>query len=177
MPPFFLDHLALVKTPAYINAQIADSEKPFPVILFSHGWKGFNAQNTGQALELASRGFVVIAVQHTYGAVITVFPDGTIAPNNPNALPDDSDAPDYEEVANILAMQWAGDLSFTLDQIQNPESEAGAFFSSHLDLEKIGAYGHSTGGGAVIQFCGNDPRCTSVLGMDQNSSHHQLNNK
>jgi hypothetical protein len=27
-------------------------------------------------------------------------------------------------------------------------------------------YGHSTGGGAAIQFCGTDTRCKAVLGMD-----------
>jgi hypothetical protein len=33
-------------------------------------------------------------------------------------------------------------------------------------MERIGIYGHSTGGGAAIQFCGIDPRCKAVLGMD-----------
>ena len=30
----------------------------------------------------------------------------------------------------------------------------------------VGVYGHSTGGGAAIQFCGTDTRCKSLLGMD-----------
>ncbi|MFN8411857.1 MAG: dienelactone hydrolase family protein [Anaerolineales bacterium] len=166
MPPYFLDHLALVDIPAYKNAQLANTDKPFPIILFSHGWKGFNAQNTGQALELASHGYVVIAVQHTYGAITTVFPDGTIAPNNPTALPAQDNDPNYEEIARKLVNQWAGDMSFVLDQLNSPESEAGSFFKSHLDFSRIGVYGHSTGGGAAIQFCGTDPRCKAVLGMD-----------
>jgi len=166
MPSFFLDHLALVNIPAYKNAQLASAEKPFPVILFSHGWKGFNAQNTGQALELASHGYIVIAVQHTYGAIVTVFPDGTIAPNNPNALPADDNDPNYEVIAHKLENQWAGDLSFVLDQVEDPKSEAGAFFNQRADFSRVGAYGHSTGGGAVIQFCATDARCKAVLGMD-----------
>lgn len=166
MPPFFLDHLALVKTPAYKNADVASAGAPFPIVLFSHGWNGFNAQNSGQALELASRGFVVVGIQHTYGAVVTVFPDGTVAPNNPDALPRDADSPNYEEVARVLANQWAGDLSFTLDQLSAWENEAGNPFFKKLDLERVGVYGHSTGGGAAIQFCGTDARCKAVLGMD-----------
>ena len=75
MPSFFLDHLALVDIPATKESKVAPSDSPYPIILFSHGWNGFNAQNTGQALELASHGFVVVGVQHTYGAVVTVFPD------------------------------------------------------------------------------------------------------
>lgn len=166
MPPFFLDHLALVDIPAYTNAQMASAEKPFPLILFSHGWKGFSAQNTGQALELASRGYIVIAPQHTYGAVVTVFPDGSIAPNNPNALPGDDYDPNYEVIARKLVNQWAGDLTFVLDQLEDAGSETGAFFNPHIDFSRIGAYGHSTGGGAAIQFCGTDARCKAVLGMD-----------
>jgi predicted dienelactone hydrolase len=166
MPPFFLDHLALVNIPAYKNAQMADADKPFPLILFSHGWKGFSAQNSGQALELASRGYIVIAAQHTYGAITTVFPDGSIAPNNPHALLADETDPNYEATARILVEQWSGDLAFVLNQLEDPTSETGAFFNPHIDFSRIGVYGHSTGGGAAIQFCGTDTRCKAVLGMD-----------
>lgn len=166
MPDYFLDHLALVDIPAYQNAKLANAEKPFPIILFSHGWKGFNAQNSGQALELASHGYVVIGLQHTYGAITTVFADGTVAPNNPNALPADEDDPNYEVIARKLVDQWAGDMSFVLDQLHGAENEAGSFFDQRVDFSRIGVYGHSTGGGAAIQFCGTDPRCAAVLGMD-----------
>jgi predicted dienelactone hydrolase len=166
LPSYFLDHLALVEIPAYKNAAAAATNEPFPIILFSHGWNGFNAQNTGQALELASRGFIVIATQHTYGAVTTVFPDGTVVPNNPNALPERSDDPNYEEVARVLVDQWAKDLSFLVDQLTAWNEAGDNPFFEKLDLSRVGAYGHSTGGGGVIQFCGTDPRCKAVLGMD-----------
>jgi predicted dienelactone hydrolase len=166
MPSFFLDHLALVEIPAYREIPLAASEEQFPVILFSHGWNGFNAQGTGQALELASHGYVVISAQHTYGAVTTVFPDGTVAPNNPQALPRDADDPNYEIVARVLVDQWAGDLSFVLDQFKTFNEDAESLFFQALDMERVGVYGHSTGGGAAIQFCGTDPRCKAVLGMD-----------
>ncbi len=166
LPSYFLDHLALVKIPAYKNTAVAATNEPFPIILFSHGWNGFNAQNTGQALELASRGFIVIGIQHTYGAVTTIFPDGTVAPNNPTALPERSDDPNYEEVARVLVDQWAGDMSFLLDQLSRWNEADENPFAEKLDLSRVGAYGHSTGGGGVIQFCGTDPRCKAVLGMD-----------
>ncbi len=166
MPPFFLNHLALVKVPAYKNATVAKADNGFPVILFSHGWNGFNAQNTGQALELASHGYVVVGVQHTYGAVITVFPDGTIANNNPAALPDGTPQAEYETAAHKLVDQWAGDLSFALDYMQTQNSDSSSPFFKSLDLARVGVYGHSTGGGAAIQFCGTDQRCVALLGMD-----------
>jgi pimeloyl-ACP methyl ester carboxylesterase len=165
-PSFFLDHLALSISPAYLNVPLAEASKPYPVILFSHGWNGFNAQNTGQALQLASHGYVVVGVQHTYGAVVTVFKDGTIAKNNPSALPDGAPDDEYEVAAQKLADQWAGDLAFALDFLEEQNEGADSPFYNTLDPLRTGAYGHSTGGGAVIQFCGTDPRCKAVLGMD-----------
>ena len=166
MPSFFLDHLALVKMPAYQESKVAKSTGPYPVILFSHGWNGFNAQNTSQALELASHGYIVIGIQHTYGAVISVFPDGTVAKNNPSALPEGAPTEEYETAAHILSDQWAGDLGYTLDFMQLQNNDSTGPFNDLLDLNLVGVYGHSTDGGAAIQFCGTDTRCKSLLGMD-----------
>ncbi|MCK6538563.1 MAG: hypothetical protein L6Q26_00785 [Anaerolineales bacterium] len=166
LPSFFLDHLKLVKMPAYQNADAAATDTGFPVILFSHGWNGFNAQNTGQALQLASHGYVVVGVQHTYGAVVTVFEDGTIAKNNPSALPSGAPDDEYEQAARLLADQWAGDLGFALDFLEGQNENTESPFYRSLDLSRVGVYGHSTGGGAAIQFCGADARCKALLGMD-----------
>jgi dienelactone hydrolase len=166
LPPFFLDHLALVRLPAYRDSKVATSDHTYPIILFSHGWKGFNAQNTGQALQLASHGYVVVGVQHTYGAVVTIFDDGTVAKNNPDALPMDAPDAEYDAAAHKLAVQWAGDLGFALDFMSAQNNGPNSPFSKTLDLTRVGVYGHSTGGGAAIQFCGTDPRCTALLGMD-----------
>jgi dienelactone hydrolase len=166
MPSFFLDHLALVRIPAYQESKVAPTENGYPVILFSHGWNGFNAQNTGQAIQLASHGYVVVGVQHPYGAVITVFNDGTIAHNNPSALPNGAPNEEYEAAARKLVHQWAGDLDYTIDFLQRENDYPESPLYEALDLVHLGVYGHSTGGGAAIQFCGTDPRCVAVLGMD-----------
>ncbi len=165
LPPFFLDHLALAKIPAYKDSKVA-SGSAFPVILFSHGWKGFNAQNSGQALQLASNGYVVVGVQHTYGAVITVFDDGTIAPNNPAGLPEGAPDAEYDIAADKLVDQWAGDLGFAMDFMTTQNDDSKSAFFKALDLSHVGVYGHSTGGGAAIQFCGTDDRCKALLGQD-----------
>ncbi len=167
LPSFFLDHLALVKIPAFKETKVAETAEPFPVILFSHGWNGFNAQNTEQALELASHGYVVVGVQHTYGAVVTVFPNGDVALNNPSALPpDETPTAEYEAIAQKLVNQWAGDLGYTLDVLAIMNGSLRTPFADKLDLSRVGVYGHSTGGGAAIQFCGTDSRCIALLGMD-----------
>ncbi|MEI6291272.1 MAG: hypothetical protein WCP19_12640, partial [Chloroflexota bacterium] len=35
-----------------------------------------------------------------------------------------------------------------------------------MDMNKVGAFGHSTGGGAAIQFCGVDERCKTGVTLD-----------
>jgi len=166
LPPFFLDHLALVKVPAFKESKVASTSGGFPVILFSHGWNGFDAQNTGQALQLASHGFVVVGMQHTYGAVVTAFEDGTIAKNNPSALPSGVPDAEYDIAAQLLGDQWAGDMSYALDFLAEQNNESNSPFYKALDFSRVGVYGHSTGGGAAIQFCGTDARCKALLGMD-----------
>lgn len=167
LPPFFLDHVELARTNSFLEAPIADAPASFPVLLFSHGWGGFRAQNTYQAEELASHGYVIAAVQHTYGAVATVFPDGRLALYNPEALPHDAPLAEKEPAANRLVSQWAGDLGFVLDYIGllNHNDPAGRF-TGRLDLNRVGVFGHSTGGGATIEFCAQDTRCRASLGMD-----------
>ena len=167
LPHYFLDHLALSKSPAFQNSPLAKSDQPFPVILFSHGWNGFAAQNSAQMVELASHGYAIVALQHTYGAVVTVFPDGEVALNNPNALPKGMPEPGYTDAARLLVNQWAGDLAYALDFMTAQNADAASPFHAALpQVSRAGVYGHSTGGGAAIQFCGTDPRCVAGLTED-----------
>ncbi|MBC8508301.1 MAG: hypothetical protein ISR58_19795 [Anaerolineales bacterium] len=169
LPTFFLDHLKYSQSHAYANAPLALDEDVYPLLLFSHGWNGFRAQNTNQMEELASYGYIVAAPDHTYGSVMTVFPDGRVAGNNPEALPYDAILPpdEFIFVANLLADQWAGDLSFILDRLSGDYSGIQlGMLSGRLDVDHVGVLGHSTGGGAAIEFCARDIRCTAVFGMD-----------
>jgi predicted dienelactone hydrolase len=167
LPHFFLDQLALVKTSSYLNAAPDGSGGPYPVLLFSHGWNGFRAQNTDQIQELVSHGYVVASIEYTYADRVSVFPDGTVIPNDPNILPKGAPNDIYTAAAQLLLDQWTGDLAYTLDQLTalNANDPAG-LFTGLLDLNRVGAFGHSTGGAATIQFCTEDPRCTAGFAMD-----------
>jgi hypothetical protein len=167
LPPFFLDHLTLAVSSAELNAALPTGTDRYPVILFSHGYGGFRAQNSNQAIELASHGYIVAAVEHTYGAVVTVFPDGRVAYHNPDTLPEGLSDADNLRAARLLGDQWAEDLRFALDRLEQLDRGTQVSrFAGRLDLERVAAMGHSTGGGAAIEFCHRDARCTAVLGMD-----------
>lgn len=167
LPGYFLDHLRYARSSAYPNAPISGAESSYPVLLFSHGWGGFRAQSTFLMQELASHGYVVAALEHPHGSVLTVFPDGTVVPNNPQALPVGTAQDEFEAAAVRLVDQWAGDLGYTLDALAALNADDPVYsFTGRLDLEKVGVLGHSTGGGAIVEFCGRDLRCKAGLGLD-----------
>ncbi|HNB51586.1 MAG TPA: hypothetical protein PK530_06570, partial [Anaerolineales bacterium] len=152
MPSFFLDHLKYATTDSYAEIPVSSAEAQFPVLLFSHGFGGFRAQNTYQMQELASHGYIVVAPEHTYASVITVFPDGRVAAHNPNTLPDGVPEAEYDLAAQRLLEQWTADLQFVLDTLKLMD-EMDPILRGKLDLDRVGVLGHSTGGGATVQVC------------------------
>ena len=167
LPSFVLNHLKYVKANAFWEAPPLVGEEPYPVLIFSHGWEGFKEQNIYQVEELASHGYVVVGINHTHGAIHTLFPDGRQVPTNQDALPSGVSDEAYDRASDILSRQWAEDIDLVLDELAEWNQSRGEWFlAGHLDLEKIGVFGHSTGGGAAVRFCLTDVRCQAVLGMD-----------
>ncbi|GAB4489507.1 MAG: carboxylic ester hydrolase [Anaerolineales bacterium] len=168
LPRFFLNHLAYAKSSAYENLAPAQEGGPYPVLVFVHGWNGFRQQTTFIMQELASHGYIVASLDLPYGARMVVFPDGSVARNNPQALPPSSNLPqdEYEAVARKLVEQWSADIDYTLNALEKMSVNPAEPLNGLLNLDKIGIFGHSTGGGATIQFCGTDSRCTAGLTYD-----------
>ncbi|MFO7684390.1 MAG: hypothetical protein R6X34_30535 [Chloroflexota bacterium] len=161
-PPFIVRHIDLVRTHSYEEALLLDGETPFPVLTFAHGYLGLRSQNTWQMEELASQGYVTAAANHTYGAVLTVFPDGRVifgVTEPPDDLP--------VTTAGRQAMrQWAEDTQFILDQLAVWQAEPGHFLNGRLDLNRVGCFGHSLGGGTALQTVFNDSCCRALLLLD-----------
>lgn len=78
IPKFLAAQATLVKTNAILDAPPADGRAP--VLVFSHGYTGYIAQNTPQVEELVSRGYVVASIGHTGEAAAVPFPDGRMVP-------------------------------------------------------------------------------------------------
>lgn len=171
-PRFLIDQTALARTHAYEDAPIATTEAVYPVVIYVHGWGGFRNINQDQIEVLVSHGYVVVSADHTFGALITLFPDGRIALNDIRALRGDASEEDDDQAAkaleaNALMKVFAADAQFVLDQITglNGDDPAGRF-TGRLDVEHVGFFGHSTGGGGIVYACAVDARCTAVFGQD-----------
>jgi predicted dienelactone hydrolase len=166
-PRFLIDQTALARTHAYEGTPLTAAEAIYPVVIYVHGWGGFRNINQDQIEALASHGYVVISADHTYGALITLFPDGRIAPNDTRALREDGSEAEAVQASNALMKVFAADAQFILDQmVQLNAVDPEGRFTGRLDVERVGFFGHSTGGGGIVYACAIDTRCKAVFGQD-----------
>ncbi|MHC8669691.1 alpha/beta hydrolase family protein [Bacillus cereus] len=158
IPAFAFSHMELVKSHSFMDLQLSDSENHYPILLFSHGFNGFRNQNTFQVEELASQGYIVLSIDHTFDAAATVFPGGRTAYVQPINLTDEGDS---------HIKLWEEDVSFVLNQIEklNENDETG-FFTGRLDISRIGMFGHSYGGATAAQILAKDSRVKAAINMD-----------
>ncbi len=166
LPGWFLDHTRYVESHSFPSAPAAPGT--FPVVVYSHGWTAFRTIAINQIETLVSHGFMVIALDHTFGAVATRFEDGKVANYDPAALPEEEDVGEeaYLEASQNLVEVFTDDLVTVVNALdEGPEGPFGPIAGS-ADASRLGVYGHSTGGGAAVSFCLQDERCDAVLGLD-----------
>lgn len=165
LPPFILNHANLIDLEITVSPPAANGR--FPLLLFAHGLSGLRVQNSSMMRELASQGYVVAAMDHTYANAIAIFPDGRAILYDPcrlfSVLP--NCAANYVD-GNDLVRQWADDMAFLLDTVATWDETTGGILAGKVATERVGVLGHSTGGGATMQFCLDDARCAAGLGLD-----------
>ncbi len=166
LPGFLLQSFAKQRTPAYKDTPLVSSGQPFPVIFFSHGFGSNRSQSHFQVLELASHGYIVIGIDHSYYSPGTVFLDGT----NPGVL--NIEFSDDEEVMNEYLYEWSKDAQSVMDWVERLNRgeleeivELGQFVG-RLDLGKVGYLGHSFGGASASHTLAIDKRFHAGMNMD-----------
>lgn len=151
------------------NAPFAGSLKSAPVIFFSHGMGMISQLYTTQIEDLASHGYIVVALSHPYDAWLVSFSDGkqvlfeTQQRQTANTTEEQQIA--YE---NKRLEWWAADISFALDQLAgiNRKKSKTIPFAGYMNLRKVGAMGHSSGGRAAARACQLDARIKSCADQD-----------
>jgi predicted dienelactone hydrolase len=168
LPAFnFAQHLRLVQSHSSPNAPVARAQSRYPVLLFSHGYGSTPWQNTVQMEELASHGFIVFSIGHTYESAAIRFPDGRVAPMNQSRL--QAVGGDRSKLKELIAQSlsvWVADTGYVFDELVKIDAEGASRFSHRLDLTRAGVFGMSFGGAAAGVFCAQDPRCKAGMNMD-----------
>lgn len=137
-----------------------------PVVVFTHGYTGTFTDYTFLSEDLASRGYVVASVDHTYEATAVEFPDGRFVKSVFGSHLAESTWRRDEESLALAASVRAKDLKFVLDELARLNNEASSPFTGKLDLTKIAVAGHSLGGLAALLGFQEDERFKAAVLLD-----------
>jgi hypothetical protein len=133
------------------TAAAAPAPGRHPVLLLSHGGGLSTAFHTAQATELASRGYVVVGVDHPGDASAVDLGGGRVAPAVPVAGRFDA--------RGSIPVRTA-DLRFVLGRLGKLKGVG------RLDRTRVGAFGHSRGGVAVVNALYADRRLDAGVMVD-----------
>lgn len=139
-----------------------NADETYPLVVFSHGAFGFSGSNYSTFAELASNGYVVASIGHTYHAFYTMDTSGKLTIvdtdfiNRASEINAVHDTTHEEEIYNTTK-EWmklrTDDENFVINTIL---SECGSNKSdvlfSIINTEKIGLMGHSLGGASSAQI-------------------------
>jgi predicted dienelactone hydrolase len=154
--------LPVPTTAGRIGAPVHRADRRLPVIVFSHGAHDHRADTTTVVQELASHGYAVVTVDHTYDA-FTQFPGGPVL------------SPVFQRKIPMSPADFAADARFVVDCVadlaagHNPDVDGrelpeGLLHS--LDIHRIGMFGWSKGGTATALATLADDRIRAGLSFD-----------
>lgn len=153
------DILATTRTSAFTDVRPAGRVHSLPLVVLSPGFKHGRGTLTGLAEDLASHGYVVAAVDHTYESVGTSFPGGRVTTCAACDVPV-HDESFWQKVDAVRAT----DVSFVLDELTGPRPKwAGAGL---IDRSRIAMAGHSAGGAAALPAMLADSRIKAGIDFD-----------
>ncbi|MGX6606579.1 alpha/beta hydrolase [Micromonosporaceae bacterium Da 78-11] len=148
-------------TAGHVGAPVRGPGGRLPVVVYSHEAHDHRADTTIVVQDLASHGYLVVTVDHTYDAFVE-FPDGRLL------VPIDGDY-------SLGAPDFAADIPYVLDCIgrlaagRNPDADGRPLPAGLLgapDPQRIGMFGTSKGGTATALLMATDPRVRAGLSLD-----------
>ncbi len=165
-PPAPLDGVRLPVTRARTGPPVDPLPGRCPVVLYSPGYQDDRELGTGLVSDLASHGYIVVTIDHTYEAAEVEFPAGRVElSRQQNTLAD---------LAKSATVRVA-DTRFVLDELAalnsgtNPDAghrPLPAGLAGALDLARTGMFGHSLGGATAANAMAADPRIGAGIDLD-----------
>ncbi|WP_234442938.1 alpha/beta hydrolase family protein [Streptomyces cellulosae] len=157
--------VTLPKTAGHVLAPVKTSLGKLPVLLYSSGLHSDRAVGTALAQDLASRGYLVVTVDHTHDASEVQFPGNRLEVNR---MPSGTHSSDTLKVR-------AADIKFVINALGkissggNPDAGHATLpsgLSKSVDTSRIGMFGWSLGGAAVANAMQLDKRIDAGANLD-----------
>jgi predicted dienelactone hydrolase len=158
-------------TAAHLGAPAQPRAGGWPVVLYSHSLGGERTETTCLVEDLASRGYVVVTIDHVHDADVVVLPDGSVEFCAVPAPTVDEDTPTTtKEIVSRVA-----DVRFVLDQLAvlnrggHPGHEPWPLprgLRGALDLDRTGMFGQSDGGSTTAHAMHADARIKAGVNLD-----------
>ncbi|HEX6453230.1 MAG TPA: alpha/beta hydrolase, partial [Trebonia sp.] len=156
VPP---DTLSTTRTNAVSNATSAGHQRGLPLVVLSPGFTSSRSTLTALAEDLASHGYVVAGIDHTYESHATAFPDGRVT----TCLAREARRRGSGSQEKVAAGR-AADVSFVLGELTGAHPAwPGAGL---IDPSRVAMAGHSAGGAAAIAAMLADSRIRAGIDMD-----------
>ncbi|MEU6199528.1 hydrolase [Streptomyces sp. NPDC047061] len=156
---------AATRTHAHEGAPADRDRGPYPVVCYSPGAGDPRSLGTTLCDDLASRGYVVVMLDHTYDAAAVQFPDGRV---ERTVLPAEYDKayPDEKRIRALLRKTMevrVADTRFLLDELPRalPRELRGT-----PDWNRTGMFGQSAGGFTALQAMHDDRRIAAGADLD-----------
>jgi dienelactone hydrolase len=184
---FSLGFLKDVSDHTYSDVPLSANSTSYPILLMSHGDSSSPLSMTAMATGLASHGYIVVGISHTYNADGTVFPDGRVLKREFNySLIQDTDYNFsltyfqnnriwYDHNANVESAE-AADQSFVLDKVEQL-NQSDPVFKGGIDMGRVGSFGHSLGGAVAITSLERDSRIKAAADLDGMLYHNVTSTK
>jgi predicted dienelactone hydrolase len=182
-PPFIIKAVMEPLTTDRANATSHALEAPpltsevrtFPVVVLKPNLGAAVVQNSVLAEDLASHGYVVVGSDSPHTTPGVAYQDGRIALRTAAGHPSEKAPGRTSELApgapNDLYLAvidaWVKDNRFILDRLHALNAaDSGGRFTGRLNLDAVGALGHSLAGATALQFCHEDSRCKAGINID-----------
>lgn len=146
-----------IVTHASKDAPSATDGAPWPVVLYSHGFQNDRGSASEKGPELASHGYVVVAVDH-YDSSGSVFPDGSYYQTT---------SPSLDETG---LQDRVADGLFVLDELSRWNRED-PVLAGKLNTNAVAAMGFSFGGVTSAELARIQSRCKVAVLLDPAPSY------
>jgi predicted dienelactone hydrolase len=152
------DALSRTRTHEYRGATPAGRARSLPVVVLSPGFTWPRSSLSALAEELASQGYAVVGIDHTYETFATTFPDGRVTGCDACVLED------VDDFGATAVRNRAADASFVLDVLLG--SSAPWRGAALLDPARVAMIGSSLGGASSAETMLRDARVDVGANLD-----------